>query len=263
MAPTYSKLIVDLDGTLYRGSRALPGAVETMAFLRGACEVLFLSNNCSQSADHLAQRLRRLRFEARPHEMISSVTLMVQAVNELGTGVRVAALSSGDLHSELERAGHCVVKPPQRAEVVIVGVDLNMNYAGLARVLDLVSSGAFLIGANADSTYPSETGVLPGAGAFVGAVRGMGFSPSRMCGKPDPWAMRTAFELRGFAPDEKCLVVGDRLDSDVLGAHALGIDSALVLTGASTRADIERLSIRPTYVAESFRNVPEEIQLGR
>ena len=86
----------------------------------------------------------------------------------------------------------------------------------------------------------------------------MGFSPSRMCGKPDPWAMRTAFELRGFAPDEKCLVIGDRLDSDVLGAQALGIDSALVLTGASTQADIERLNIRPTYVAESLRALPTQ-----
>lgn len=258
MAPTYSKLIVDLDGTLYRGSRALPDAVETMARLRGACEVLFLSNNCNQSADHLAQRLRRLGFEAHPHEIVSSITLMVQAVNELGTGVRVAALSSGDLNAELERAGHCIVKPSQHAEVVIVGVDLNVNYAGLARVLDLVLSGAILIGANADPTYPSETGALPGAGAFVGAVQGMGFSPSRMCGKPDPWAMRTAFELRGFAPDEKCLVIGDRLDSDVLGAQALGIDSALVLTGASTQADIERLNIRPTYVAESLRALPTQ-----
>ena len=258
MAPTYSKLIVDLDGTLYRGSRALPGAVETLARLRDTCEILFLSNNCNQSADHLAQRLRRLSFEAHPHEIVSTVTLMVQAVNELGTSVRVASLSSGDLNAELERAGHRVVKLSQHAEVVIVGVDVDVNYAGLARVLDFLLSGAVLIGANVDPTYPSETGPLPGAGAFVGAVQGMGFSPARMCGKPDPWAMRTAFELRGFTPDERCLLVGDRLDSDVLGAQALGIDSALVLTGASTQADIEQLNIRPTYVVESLRALPTQ-----
>lgn len=259
MDRSYTKLIVDLDGTLYRGSRPVPGAVEAMASLRDMCEVLFLSNNCNQSADNLSRRLRGLGFEADPREVVSSVTLMVRAVSELGTSVRVATLSSGDLDAELEDAGHRVVGPQQRAEAIVVGVDLGMNYAGLARALNALLAGAVLIGANADSTYPSENGPLPGAGAYVGAVQGMGFSASRMCGKPDPWAMQTAFDLRGFAPDEKCLLIGDRLDSDVLGAQALGIDSALVLTGASTQADIGRLSIHPTRVLESLRALPERM----
>ena len=91
----------------------------------------------------------------------------------------------------------------------------------------------------------------------------MGFRPSRFCGKPDPWAMGKALELRGFTAGPDCLLVGDRLDSDVLGAHALGIDSILVLTGASSREDLERGGVRPTYLVETFADLPQIRSVGR
>lgn len=258
----YTKLIVDLDGTLYRGPEPLPAAVETMERLRHSCSVLFLSNNCNRSSDHLADRLRGLGFEAGPHEVVSSVTLMVEAVNELGRGLRVLTLGSGDINAALEEAGHRLVEN-HSADVVAVGVDFGFGYEGIARVLHALLAGAAFIGANADATYPTENGPRPAAGAFVGAVRGMGFVPVRMCGKPDPWAMRKAFELRGFTPSPDCILVGDRLDSDILGAEYLGIDSALVLTGASGRADIARLGICPTYVAQSLHELPNILESDR
>ena len=262
MAPAYTNLIVDLDGTLYRGSQPLPGAVEAMARLRDTCQILFLSNNCNRSADHLAQRLCRLGFEAHPQEVVSSVTLVVEAVNEFGSGLRVLTLSSGDLDAALEEAGHRIVEG-DRAEVVVVGVDADFSYDKLSNVLQTLLSGATLIGANSDASYPTESGPRPGAGAFVGAVRGMGFAPVRMCGKPDPWATRQALELRGFGPGPDCLLVGDRLDSDILGAQSLGVDSVLVLTGTSTRADIERLRIRPTYIVDALPTLLEYFDSGR
>ncbi|MCK4600579.1 HAD-IIA family hydrolase [Candidatus Bipolaricaulota bacterium] len=253
---SYTKLIVDLDGTLYRGQRPLPNVVETLERLRRTCSILFLSNNCNQSADNLAARLRELGFEAHPHEVVSSVTLMVQAVNEVGSGLRVLTLSSGDLDGALEEAGHRIVET-KRVDAVVMGVDLGLSYDRLSLALQALLSGAILIGANADATYPTEAGPHPAAGAFVGAVRGMGFEPSRMCGKPDPWAMKKAFELRGFEPDGKCLLIGDRLDSDILGAQTLGISSALVLTGISTRSDIEELEHRPTHILRGFSELPQ------
>jgi 4-nitrophenyl phosphatase len=259
MTPHYTQLIVDLDGTLYRGPQPLPGACEAIAQLRRGRRLLFLSNNCNQSAEHLARRLGRMGFEAEPHEVVSSVTLMVEAVNQLGRGLRVLTLSSGDLDPALEEAGHRITLEGQ-ADVVIVGVDVDFRYDSLARALHALSNGATLIGANADATYPTETGPRPGAGAFVGAVRGMGFVPGRMCGKPDSWAMRKALSLRGFTARPDCLLIGDRLDSDILGAQCLGIDSALVLTGASTREGIERLGISPTYVVEDLAAIADDLQ---
>jgi 4-nitrophenyl phosphatase len=251
---SYARLIVDLDGTLYRGPQPLPGAVEAMAQLRRTHDVLFLSNNCNVSASRAARRLREMGFEAKSCEVVTSVTLMVEAVNDLGAGLRVLALTSGDLEPSLEEAGHRIVGA-DRAEVAVVGVDHAISYERLIDVLRALLAGAVLIGANADATYPTEDGPRPAAGAFLGAVRGMGFSPSCMAGKPDPWAMRTALRLRGFAPDEQCLLVGDRLDSDILGAQAIGVDSALVLTGASSREDMTRFGIRPTYVLDALPSI--------
>jgi len=251
MPSQYTKLIVDLDGTLYRGPQALPGAVEAITQLRATHRILFLSNNCNMTSETLAQRLRGLGFEADPQEVVSSVTLMVEAVDQLGRGLRVLTLCSGDLDRALQEAGHQTVKAG-KPDVVVVAVDFDVSYSKIRNVLSALRAGAVFIGANADATYPTENGPQPAAGAFVGAVRGMGFTPSHMCGKPDPWAMQTALRLRGFTVDKECLLIGDRLDSDILGAEALGIDSALVLTGASTRSDIERLRIHPTYLLEAF-----------
>ena len=251
---SYAHLIVDLDGTLYRGLEPLPGAVEAMERLRRMHDILFLSNNCNLSAAHVVQRLQRMGFEAEASEVVSSVTLMVRAVNEIGSGLRVLTLTSGDLESSLEEAGHRIVEADQ-AEVVIVGVDLAVSYEKIAAVLRALLAGAVLIGANADATYPTETGPRPGAGTFVGFARGMGFTPQHMCGKPDPWAVREALALRGFEPAPDCLLVGDRLDSDIAGAHAVRIDSALVLTGVSSVEDIERTGIRPTYVCDDLAAV--------
>jgi len=258
----YARLIVDLDGTLYRGPEPIPGAAETMARLRHTHHVLFLSNNCNVSADHLAERLAKMGFEAAAYEIVTSVTLMVEAVDQLGSSLRVLTLSSGDLEPSLEEAGHRIVGP-DRAEVVAVAVDFGMTYERIANVLRALLRGAYFVGANEDATYPTDTGPRPGAGAFVAAIRGMGFIPRRMCGKPDRWAMRKAMALRGFAPGSDCLLVGDRLDSDILGAQALGIDSALVLTGASTQEDIERLSIRPTYVIDALPSILADPSSGR
>jgi len=250
----YARLIVDLDGTLYRGPEPLPGAIDAMSRLRRTHDVLFLSNNCNASPARIVDRLRQMGFDAEPHEVVTSVTLMVRAVNELGSGLRVLTLTSGDLEPSLEDAGHHIVEA-ERAEIVIVGVDLAVTYEKIAAILRALLAGSVLIGANADATYPTDSGPRPGAGTFVGFARGMGFTPQHMCGKPDPWAVREALALRGFEPGTDCLLVGDRLDSDIAGARAVGIDSALVLTGASTREDIERTGIRPTYVASDLAKV--------
>jgi len=247
----YSKLIVDLDGTLYCGPSPIPGALQAMETLRERHSILFLSNNGSLTASKLAARLRGMGFEAHRHEVISSLDLMVDAIGELGRGLRVLPMTSGDLPDALEEAGHRVVEGGN-ADVVAAGVDVDFGYETLSCALWALSSGAVLIGANEDATYPTERGLRPAAGAFVGAMRGMGFSPERLCGKPDARAMRRALALRGFEPDPECLLVGDRPDSDVLGAHALAIDSALVLTGITDARAAANASPSPTYVIESI-----------
>lgn len=256
MTLRYRKLIVDLDGTLCQGDIPLSGAVEALASLRQSCSFLFLSNNPIESAAKLARRLQMQGFGVHAEEVVSSVTLMIRALNELGSGLRVLSIASGDFEQDAEEAGHRLVTEGRKAEVVAVGVVYQLNYSKLSQALVALQSGASLIAANEDATYPAKEGLRPAAGAFLGIFHAMGFSPTKLCGKPDRWAMKEALSLRGFQPDSKCLVVGDRLDSDVLGANNLGIDSALVLTGVSSRADVEQCEIKPTFVLNAFAELP-------
>jgi len=252
--PRYSKLVVDLDGTLCCGSEAIPGAVDAMRRLRESCSILFLSNNGNRSPDRLAERLERMGFEAHADEVVCSLSLIVAVIRSLGQNLRVLTLSSGDLSGALEEAGQRIVNRAP-ADVVVAGVDFDITYETLARALEALQSGAILVGANEDATYPTGLGPRPAAGAFVGAMRGMGFAAAWMCGKPDAWAMRRAFDLRGFAAGADCLMVGDRVDADILGAQTIGIDSALVLTGVSTLEDARHLAEPPTYEVESIERL--------
>jgi len=251
----YSKLIVDLDGTLYRGAEAIPGAIAAMDRLRETSSILFLSNNGNHAAWRLAGRLRALGFRVEEGEIVCSLDLIVDAVSELGRGLRVFTLSTGDLDGALEEAGHRIVTDAP-ADAVVAGVDWTFGYEKLSRALRVLGSGAVMFGANADATYPTEHGPQPAAGTFVGAMRGMGFAPAHMCGKPDPWAVRHAFARRGFETGPDCLLVGDRLDSDIAGASAVGIDSALVLTGVTSPEDADGFAPSPTYVVESIAALP-------
>jgi 4-nitrophenyl phosphatase len=140
----------------------------------------------------------------------------------------------------------------EEAEFVVVGVDVGLTYAKLAGGLTAMGHGARLIVANLDRVFPIEDGLRPGAGAIVGAFHGMGFEPDAVCGKPNPLAIERAFELRGMPKDKRLLMIGDELETDIVGAERVGVDSVLVLTGASTEADIDRKRIRPTYVIEDL-----------
>jgi 4-nitrophenyl phosphatase len=259
--PDYAKLLVHLDGTLYRGQEPIPGAVEAMSRLRTSRSILFLSNNGNHAPARLTERLHRLGFAIEPKEIICSLQLIVEAVSEMGSGQRVFTVSSGDLDNALEEAGHRVVQNG-RADVVVAGVDWTFSYEKLRHALRALSSGAVLIGANWDATYPTEAGPQPAAGVFVGAMKGMGFTPAHLCGKPDPWAMRRAFEIRGFSPGPDCLLVGDRLDADIHGAQAIGIDSVVVLSGVTSERQAREFFPSPTYIADSIADVPGIIAGG-
>lgn len=260
-AVRYSKLIFDLDGTLYRGSETTPHAVDVVNGLRSRVELFFLSNNSSLSRHTMAERLQTLGFHARGDEAISSADLMCDYLTSRERHAAFFPVCPRSLEELLIAAGHSSVAP-ENAHYVVVGVDLELTYAKLAGGLAALRRGATLIAANLDKVFPAEQDLRPGAGAIVGAFRGMGFEPDVLCGKPDGRAMERAFELRGFATGEDLLMIGDQLETDILGAQRVGVDSVLVLTGVSTEADIEATGIRPTYVIENLSGL-EPILAGR
>lgn len=252
LADAYDAFLLDLDGVLYRGDVAVPHAPEVVAELRAADKRLtFVTNNAARTADQVVAKLVGLGFGADPAEVVTSA--MATAALLAGRDVQTAfVVGERGVREALSEAGIDVLDgDPSRADVVVVGWDRAADYAKLRTACVLLQRGARLVATNPDASYPAPDGLLwPGAGALLAViVTTTGVEPE-VVGKPSPPLFRYALErIGGTHP----LVVGDRLDTDVAGADALGWDSLLVLTGVTARADLRSGVVRPTYVADDLR----------
>jgi len=266
----YRAFLVDLDGVLIRGQEPLPGAAEALQRLKELGRVIVFSNNSTRSRRAFAERLTQLGLALTPEEIVNSAYIAAQHLRglaEAGAGAgsaQVYVIGEEGLREELELAGHRLV-PPEEAEFLVVGLDRALTYEKLAGALRALLRGARFIATNVDPTLPAPGGLLPGAGAIVGAIQGMGFPPEVVVGKPSIIAFKVALATAGVSPEE-CLVIGDRLETDILGANRAGLDSVLVLTGVTKREDLERQERgegkqdgKPTWIVESLPALVESL----
>ncbi len=247
----YRAFFVDLDGVLVRGSEPLPGAPEALRALQGRGRVIVFSNNSTRSRRAFAERLRSLGFPVSPEEIVNSAFVVAQHLRERSGPSRVYPIGEEGLREELEAAGHRVVAP-EEAEYVVVGLDRRFRYEQLVEALRALLRGAVFVAANADPVFPTAEGLLPGAGALVGALTGMGYPPREIVGKPSPIAFRVAMRAAGVTDPRECLVIGDRRDTDIEGARRAGMDAVLVLTGVTRREDLEEEGGRSILVVGSL-----------
>jgi HAD superfamily hydrolase (TIGR01450 family) len=250
----YDAFLIDVDGVLTRGKDALPGAAKALAALRAYGRPLVLTNNSTRSRDDLARHLQRLGFVLSAGEVLGSSFLAARYLAlHFGPSI-VWVLGEDGVRREMELAGHRLAARPEDAAWVVVGMDRELTYEKLALALRALTAGARILATNEDATFPTPTGVVPGAGALVGALRGMGFAPADVVGKPSPAAYDVALDVLGL-PAPRVLMIGDRIETDVAGAEKAGLDSALVLTGVGSLDDIHRFGVRPTWVAASFADL--------
>ncbi len=236
--PRYDHVLFDLDGTLLVGSHAVPGAPEAVAALRAAgVSVGFVTNDPVHSRDEQAERLRAEGFEAARDEFVTSARAVALLVaDELGP-VSVVALGSPAFHAECVAAGLEPVPGPGGAVAVLLGGSRDITFDDLTIATRAVlMHGALVFASSADATFPAPGGPVPGAGAFVAAIERATGVAVRTAGKPSP---EMFLEARTALGDGRYLVVGDRLDSDIAGGASAGMETALVLTGSSTRAHVE------------------------
>jgi 4-nitrophenyl phosphatase len=247
----YSGFLVDIDGVLVRGDRPLEGAAEALSHLRARGRTLLLTNNSSRSCAVLASDLTELGFRVDPSDVLPSARIAADHLaNEVGF-VRFWVIGEAGLTEELQKAGHRRADRPADAEWLIAGIDRHISYDTLADALTALMAGARFLGTNNDPTFPGPDGILPGAGAILGAIAGMGYPPEATVGKPSEIAFRAALRLLDLDPSS-VLMIGDRLETDVVGAREAEIDTALVLTGIADRAAIGHSRIQPTWIAESL-----------
>lgn len=256
MLGRYKGFLLDIDGVLVRGGKALPGAKEALEELRKRGPVLLLTNNSTKSRAGTAKRLMEAGIPAKAEEVLPSSFVAAKFLRGEFGPVRYWFIGESGIPEEMEALGHILVGP-EEAEWLVVGMDRNLSYEKLSQALRALLRGARLLATNEDPTFPTPEGLVPGAGAVVGALRGMGFPPEIVVGKPSPIAFRVALNLLGFHPEE-VLMIGDRLDTDVAGAKALGMDTALVLSGVTSREDLLGAKNKPTFVAEDLAGLVRE-----
>lgn len=256
----HDALLFDLDGTLFRGSTPLPGAVELIA--RTATtghRVGYLTNNGSRRPAAVAAHLSELGFEAEPNEVVTSGQAAARLLAvRLPAHACVLVVGSADLRDEVADAGLRPMAAADGADAVVQGHSPDTCWPLLAEAALAIRAGALWVACNLDATLPTERGELPGNGSMVAALRTATGAEPVVAGKPEPWLFSEAVRRVGA---RRPLVVGDRLDTDIAGANAAGLPSLMVLTGVSdARAVLEaRASDRPTYLGADLGAVDLDI----
>ena len=249
----YDQVLLDLDGCLWVGEDAVEGSPQAVAALREAGKaVAFLTNDVRHSPEEFVRKLWRLGFQAAVSEVIT-VGATLQYLLSQRSGGAAYVVGSQALIDHVADAGLRIVNRTEfatRADVVVVGGHDDFVYDELKIATQAVLRGAELIGATRDRTFPMPDGPWPGSGAVLAAIEtATGRTADQVAGKPEPAMYDAARDRLG---EGRCLAVGDRLDVDVAGARHAGMDSALVLTGATTRAEADAAQPRPTLVADSL-----------
>jgi arabinose operon protein AraL len=249
----YRGYIFDLDGTVYRGETVIPGAPEAIAELRqNGCRVIFVSNQPVQRRQAYAEKLTRLGIPTSLEAIINASYVVAQYLAREMPGATVYAVGEPPLLEELAAADLRLGESPEEVEVVVASFDRTFDFHKLNFAFQALRSGARFLATNADATYPVEQGELPHAGAVIGALEGCTRRRVELVvGKPSSLMVEMTLEQLRL-PAEACLVVGDRLETDILMGQRAGMASALVLTGVTRREDLARAPARPDYVLRSI-----------
>jgi len=246
--------VVDLDGTVWRGDTLIEGVREGLDALHEAgLDVVFVTNGTDIRAETFADRLAAVGLSPGLGEVITAGSATAAYVAREYPGARTAVVGPAELRAECRDAGLAVIEEGV-ADVLVAGRSTDLSHALLDRVLDVVTPGTAFVATNTDPTHPVEDGEEPGAGATVGAIRGMLARDPTVVGKPSTHMADIATGALGVDPGT-CLLVGDRLGTDVLMGERAGMETVLVLSGATDRADLAGADVRPDHVVDSLADV--------
>jgi HAD superfamily hydrolase (TIGR01450 family) len=237
----YDHILLDLDGCVWVGDEPTLGAVGAVAALRAAGKgIAFVTNDARQGGEDFVRKLWRLGFQASLEEVVTVGGALQFLLAERFAGATAMVIGSPAVHRHVVAAGLRIVNDTTfagRADVVVVAGHDDFDYVELREATQATLRGAFLLGAGRDRTFPMPDGPWPGSGAILAAVETACGRLGTTVGKPEAGLLRTALDRLGPG---RALMVGDRVDADLGGAHAAGVDAAIVLTGVADRDAAER-----------------------
>lgn len=256
--PRYAGVVIDLDGVCYRGSEPIAGSQQAVTRLRRAgIAVMFATNNATRTPEQAAEKLTALGFDAAPQEIVTSA---LAAADMIAPQTRCLVVGAHGLRAALQARGCVLVDDPAQAEAVVTGLDREIDYDKLTRGTRALLAGARFVASNADGSFPDVDGISPGAGAIMAALETASGVKPEVAGKPQPALFNSAAARLPAGP---LLMIGDRLDTDISGAAALGWDTGLVLTGVADAAAAVRADPAPTWIADDLAMLVDEVLAGR
>ena len=243
----WRNFIIDMDGVLWRGETALPGLGEFFGVLRETnCRIVLATNNSSRTVSQYVTKLGHMDIQVSEDEILTSAQVTANHLaNAAPTGSRVSVIGGDGLHTSLQKRGFEITD--ENPAYVVVGFDRTLNWDRLDCAVLNIRAGAVFIATNSDATYPTEAGIGIGNGAILAAINTATGETPIVIGKPEPPLYEQALQRLGVAAAQT-MMIGDRLETDILGAHRAGIATLLLLTGVSTLETLSDSNIQPDFV---------------
>ncbi|MGK9044964.1 TIGR01457 family HAD-type hydrolase [Mammaliicoccus vitulinus] len=252
----YKGYLIDIDGTMYKGSEIIEGAIEFIEYLnKHHKDYLFVTNNSSKTPAEVAEKLNNMGFNTSSEHVITSAMATAGYISETSPGASVYMVGGSGLNTSLSEAG-LVIKEDEHVDYVVMGLDVNISYEKLSVACLAVRNGAKFISTNKDVSIPNERGFLPGNGSLTSVVSVSTGQTPIFIGKPETIIMEQAIEKIGLSKEE-CVMIGDLYDTDILAGINSGIDTLHVQTGVTSLEEINKKEMLPTY---SVKNLFEVIK---
>ncbi len=247
-------VVLDMDGVLWRSTTPMPGVVDFFAFLQQHdIGFAFATNNSTKTVEAYVEKLGEFGISAGPYQIITSAVATADYMcHKYSPGTPVYIIGETGIRQTLAECGFH--EDPDHAEIVVVGMDTELTYAKMKIATLLIRRGAAFIGTNGDRSFPVPEGIAPGAGSILAAIESATDVAPLVIGKPETAMFEVALQRLGTTPDQT-LMIGDRLETDILGAQRAGFKTALVLTGVTSPALAASSEIQADGVFESLQTL--------
>ena len=253
---TRKGFICDMDGVIYLGNQLLPGVAEFVNWLNeNDKRFLFLTNSSERSPKELRQKLQRMGLDIGEEHFYTSALATAAFLKKQAPGCTAFVIGAPGLLNALYDVG--VTMNDVDPDYVIVGETASYNYEVITKAVRLVLNGARLIATNSDLTGPTEFGIAPACRSLVAPIELATGKKAYFMGKPNPLMMRTGLQLLGVHSEEAAMV-GDRMDTDVIAGMESGLATVLVLSGCTSRTDVNDYPYRPTYILNGVGDIPSK-----
>lgn len=255
----FKGFIFDLDGTIYLGERLIPEADRVIHVLREKGKrIVFLSNKPLKTREDYASKLTKLGIPTNPDEVINSSFVMANYLKKIAPMARLFAIGETPFIEELKRAGFTITEEPREIDYVVVAFDRTFDYRKLNIAYQAIKLGAHFVATNPDRTCPVEGGEIPDCAAMIGAIEAVTEKQvETVVGKPSPIMIQTALEVLRLKPED-CILVGDRLETDIKMGRDSGISTGIVLTGVTNEkrlSEYRHSDLQPDFVFRSIADI--------